>query len=231
MAFRILLVEDDAEIAEFVAQGLREEGFLVEQASDGHAGAHALATATWDLVILDWWLPGPDGDALLERFRNAGNTTPVLFLTARDAVEQRVEGLNAGADDYLCKPFAFEELLARVRALLRRLPGRVGSQWRHHDVVLDLATNRAERAGQPLGLTAREQALLLFFLRHPGEVLSRTRFYEQVWQEQYDGLSNTLEVHIMELRKKLEAHGPRLIHTIRGRGYMLGDPSEAEEKR
>src|SRR4051812_48006103 len=123
MAFRILFVEDDAEIAEFVAQGLREEGFLVEQARDGHGGAHALATSTWDLVILDWWLPGPDGYALLRTFREAGKTTPVIFLTARDAVEQRVEGLNAGADDYLCKPFAFEELLARVQALLRRPPG------------------------------------------------------------------------------------------------------------
>ncbi len=231
MSFRILYVEDDAEIAEYVAQGLREEGFLVEQALDGHSGGHALTTSSWDLIILDWWLPGPDGHALLKDFRAAGKTTPVLFLTARDAVQQRVEGLNAGADDYLCKPFAFEELLARVQALLRRLPGRIGTEWRHHDVVLDLSTNRAERAGQPLGLTAREQALLLFFLRYPGEVVSRTRLYEQVWQEQYDGLSNTLEVHIMELRKKLEAYGPRLIHTVRGRGYMLGEPSGlAEEK-
>lgn len=228
MAFRILLVEDDAEIAEFVAQGLREEGLLVEQARDGQDGEHALSTSTWDLVILDWWLPGPDGLTLLRHFRQAGKTTPVLFLTARDAVVQRVEGLSAGADDYLCKPFAFEELLARVQALLRRLPGRMGTEWRHHDVVLDLATNRAERAGQPLGLTSREQALLQFFLRHPGEVLSRTRLYEQVWQEQYDGLSNTLEVHVSELRRKLEAHGPRLIHTVRGRGYLLGDPTPAE---
>ena len=228
MTFRLLLVEDDVEIAEFVAQGLREEGFLVEQASDGHSGGHALSTSTWDLVVLDWWLPGPDGLTLLREFRESGKITPVLFLTARDAVAQRVEALNAGADDYLCKPFAFEELLARVRALLRRLPGLTGTEWRHHDIVLDLSANRAERAGQPLGLTAREQALLLFYMRHPGEVLSRTRLYEQVWQEQYDGLSNTLEVHVSELRRKLEAHGPRLIHTIRGRGYMLGDPAPPE---
>jgi two-component system copper resistance phosphate regulon response regulator CusR len=229
LAFRILLVEDDAEIAEFVAQGLREEGYLVELAADGHTGAHALASASWDLVILDWWLPGPDGMILLRQLREAGKTTPVLFLTARDAVAQRVEGLREGADDYLCKPFAFEELLARVQALLRRLPGRVGTEWRHHDVVLDPAANRAERAGHSLNLTSREQALLLFFLRHPGEVLSRTRLYEQVWQEQYDGLSNTLEVHISELRRKLEAHGPRLIHTVRGRGYLLGDPATPED--
>jgi two-component system copper resistance phosphate regulon response regulator CusR len=229
MAFRILLVEDDAEIAEFVAQGLREEGYTVERAADGHDGGHALDTSTWDLVILDWWLPGPDGRTLLQRFRRAGRTTPVLFLTARDAVAQRVEGLHAGADDYLCKPFAYEELLARVQALLRRGQTSTGTEWRHHDVVLNPTANRAERAGKPLHLTAREQALLLFFLRHPGEVLSRTRLYEQVWQEQYDGLSNTLEVHVMELRKKLEAHGPRLLHTVRGRGYLLGDPAPAED--
>ena len=229
MAFRILYVEDDAEIAEFVAQGLREEGYVVESAADGHTGGHALETSNWDLVILDWWLPGPDGFTLLRRFREAGRTTPVLFLTARDAVAHRVEGLQAGADDYVCKPFAYEELLARVQALLRRPPALASTELRHHDVVLDPATNRAERAGQPLGLTAREFALLLYFMRHTGEVLSRTRLYEQVWEEQYDGTSNTLEVHVMELRKKLEAHGPRLIHTVRGRGYMLRDPAPAGE--
>lgn len=228
MAYRILFVEDDVEIAEFVAQGLREEGYVVEVAADGHTGRHALTTSTWDLVLLDWWLPGPDGFTLLKEFRGAGRTTPVLFLTARDAVAQRVEGLAGGADDYLCKPFAYEELLARVQALLRRATGTAGPVWRHHDVLVDPSSNRAERAGKPLGLTAREHALLLFFLRHPGEVLSRTRLYEQVWQDQYDGLSNTLEVHVMELRKKLEAHGPRLIQTVRGRGYLLGDPTASE---
>ena len=229
MAFRILIVEDDAEIAEFVAQGLREEGFVVERAADGHQAGHALRTGTWDLVILDWWLPGPSGMDLLQQFRQLGRTTPVLFLTARDAVAQRVEGLTAGADDYLCKPFAFEELLARVYTLLRRQPGYNGTQWQHHDLMVDLTTNRADRAGHSLNLTARERALLMFFMRHPGEVLSRTRLYEQVWDEQYDGLSNTLEVHVMELRRKMEAHGPRLIHTVRGRGYMLGEPLLAEK--
>jgi two-component system copper resistance phosphate regulon response regulator CusR len=224
MAFRVLVVEDDAEIGEFVAQGLREEGYVVELAADGHGGQHALSASAWDVVILDWWLPGPDGFTLLRAFRDAGHAAPVLFLTARDAVQQRVEGLKAGADDYLCKPFAFEELLARVQALLRRPQVRTGTEMRHHDVVIDVATSRAERGGKPLGLTAREFSLLAFFVRHPGEVLSRTRLYEQVWEEQYDGLSNTLEVHVMELRKKLEAHGPRIIHTVRGRGYMLGDP-------
>jgi two-component system copper resistance phosphate regulon response regulator CusR len=224
LASRILLVEDDIEISECVADGLREEGYAVEQAHDGHAGVRALAIGKWDLVVLDWSLPGPDGLSLLRRFRHQGDRTPVLLLTAHDAVADRVEGLRAGADDYLCKPFAFEELLARVEALLRRAPGRIGTEWRHHDLTLDLATSRVERAGKPLSLTAREQALLLFFLRHPGEVLSRTQLYEEVWQEQYDGRSNTLEVHIVELRRKLEAHGPRLIHTVRGHGYMLGEP-------
>jgi two-component system, OmpR family, copper resistance phosphate regulon response regulator CusR len=228
MAFRILLVEDDPEIVEFVAQGLREEGYVVEKAADGHAGSRALRAAKWDLVILDWWLPGPDGFTLLREFREAKQVTPVLFLTARDAVAQRVEGLKGGADDYLCKPFAFEELLARVQALLRRPSVLAGTALRHQDILLDPSSNRAERGGKQLGLTARELALLLFFIRHPGEVLSRTRLYEQVWEDQYDGLSNTLEVHVMELRKKLEAHGPRLIHTVRGRGYMLGDPAAPE---
>jgi two-component system copper resistance phosphate regulon response regulator CusR len=223
MAIRLLVIEDDEEIADFISRGLREEGFLVEVAGDGTSGWEELKSAAWDVVVLDWWLPGQDGLTVLQRFRQVNQTTPVLFLTARDAVEQRVQGLNAGADDYLCKPFDFSELLARVQALLRRRPNRIGTRLEHQDVAMDLATQRVERAGQPLDLTAKEQALLLFFLRHPGEVLSRTRIYEHVWQESFDGLSNTLEVHVMELRRKLEAHGPRLIHTVRGRGYVFGE--------
>jgi two-component system, OmpR family, copper resistance phosphate regulon response regulator CusR len=223
MAIRLLVIEDDMEIADFISRGLREEGFLVEVAADGTSGWQELKSAAWDLVVLDWWLPGQDGLTLLQRFRQINQTTPVLFLTARDAVEQRVQGLNAGADDYLCKPFDFAELVARVQALLRRRPGSIGTRLEHQDVAMDLATQRVERAGRSLDLTAKEQALLLFFLRHPGEVLSRTRIYEHVWQESFDGLSNTLEVHVMELRRKLEAHGPRLIHTVRGRGYLFGE--------
>ncbi len=223
MGIRILVIEDEAEIADFLVRGLREEGFVVEHAADGTDGLHRLQTESWDLLLLDWWVPGPDGLQILKRFRQAGGTTPVLFLTARDAISDRVQGLDGGADDYLCKPFAFEELLARVRFLIRRQDHRQHSRLTHGDVSLDLVTQRAERAGRRLDLTAKEQALLVLFLRHPGEVLSRTRIYEQVWEDRYDGLSNTLEVHIKELRRKLEAFGPRLIGTVRGRGYVFGE--------
>lgn len=224
MGYRILVIEDEPELADFVLRGLREEGLGVEHAPDGESGYHALASSEWDLVILDWWLPREDGLSLLRRYRQAGGLSPVLFLTARDAVSDRVRGLDAGADDYLCKPFAFDEFLARVRALLRRHDRTPQPILESGDVTLDLAAQRATRAGQPLDLTAKEFALLIFFLRHPGQVLSRTRIYDHVWDEHFDGTSNTLEVHVMDLRRKLEVHGPRIIHTLRGRGYRL-DPS------
>ena len=222
MGIRVLVIEDDAEIADFIVRGLREEGYTVELANDGIDGGHALAHGNWDLVVLDWWLPGADGLTLLRRLRQAGNATPVLFLTARDAVSDRVRGLDGGADDYLCKPFDYEELLARVRALSRRQANAVSNVLAYADVRVDLATHRVERAGHRLELTAKEHALLVFFLRHPGEVLSRTRIYEHVWKERYDGVSNTLEFHVMQLRKALESRGDRLIHTLRGRGYIFG---------
>lgn len=229
MSIRILVIEDEATIADFIVRGLREEGFTVTHAADGEDAWHALRSGTWDVVLLDWWLPGLDGLTLLRRYRQAGHTAPVLFLTARDAVSDRVRGLDSGADDYLCKPFAFEELLARVRALSRRPERGTSTVLSYGDVRVDLATHRAERAGRRLDLTVKEEALLVLFLRHPDEVLSRTRIYEQVWDERYDGLSNTLEVHVMELRRKLEAHGPRLIHTLRGRGYQFGAPPATKE--
>jgi two-component system copper resistance phosphate regulon response regulator CusR len=230
MGIRILVVEDEPAIADFLVRGLREEGFTVEHAGDGESAWHALRTGGWDAVLLDWWLPAVDGLTLLRRYRQAGGAAPVLFLTARDAVSDRVRGLDGGADDYLCKPFAFDELLARVRALVRRQSRTADTVLSHAGVRLDLATQRAERDGRRLELTAKEQALLVLFLRHPGEVLSRTRIYEHVWDERYDGLSNTLEVHIMELRRKLEAHGPRLIHTRRGRGYVFEEAGAEGEQ-
>ena len=221
MGVRILVIEDEDEIADFLVRGLREEGFTVERAEDGKVGWHYLQAGGWDVVVLDWWLPVTDGLQLLKRYRQQDQVTPVL-LTAKDAVSDRVQGLDNGANDYLCKPFAFEELLARVRALVRS-HGQPTILLAYQDVQIDLATQRAERAGRRLDLTAKEQALLVFFLRHPGEVLSRTRIYEQVWDERYDGQSNTLEVHVKELRRKLEAHGPRIIQTLRNRGYWLGE--------
>jgi two-component system copper resistance phosphate regulon response regulator CusR len=221
---RVLLVEDDASLARSIVDGLSDEGFTVAHAADGDAAREALRSGDWDLVILDWWLPGPDGLAVLKGHRREGGTTPVLFLTARDAVSDRVLGLDGGADDYLCKPFAFEELLARARALIRRGRPVEVMTLSYRDVRVDLAAQKAERAGHPLNLTAKEYALLVFFLRHPDEILSRTRIYGHVWGEVFDFVSNTLDVHIVALRRALEARGSRLIQTVRGRGYLLGDP-------
>jgi len=228
MSIRILIVEDELDLADFLVRGLREEGFAVEHAADGENAWDVMQSGTWDLLVLDWWLPGVDGLTLLRRLRQSGGSVPVLFLTARDAVTDRVRGLDSGADDYLCKPFAFDELLARIRALVRRRDRLPELTIARGDVTIDLAAGRARRAGQPLDLTAKELALLTFFVRHPGQVLSRTRIYDHVWDESFDGLSNTLEVHVMELRRKLEAHGPRVIHTLRGRGYLFEATSAPE---
>lgn len=229
MSARILIVEDEPRIADFLVRGLSEEGYQVEHAADGRAGSIALSLGPWDLVLLDWWLPGEDGIDLLRRFRQQNRTTPVLFLSARDAVAQRVAGLDAGADDYLTKPFAFEELLARVRALLRRPSQATPLVLEYADLKVDLAGQKAYRAGQLLDLTAKEFQLLTLLLRYPGTILSRTRIFDAVWGEQYDGSSNTLEVHVKELRRKLEAVGPRIIHTHRGRGYALDAHASGEE--
>lgn len=230
MSSRILLIEDEPGIASFLLRGLTEEGYTVEQANDGPSGRLALQRQTWDLVLLDWWLPGEDGIDLLRRFRATDRTTPVLFLTARDAVSQRVTGLDAGADDYLCKPFVFEELLARIRALLRRRDQASGLMLEHAGIRADLARQRATRDGMELELTAKEFTLLCLFLRHPGHVLSRTRIFETVWGEYYDRISNTIEVHIKELRRKLELFGPRVIHTRRGSGYVFQPDMGGEDE-
>lgn len=225
MSIRILVVEDDPTIADFLLRGLREEGFTVVHAADAGQGRLRMQTESWDLILLDCALPGADGLTLLRQYRQEGGSSPVLLITARDAISDRVRGLDSGADDYLCKPFAFEELLARMRSLTRRQDRRGSTLLSYNDVTVDLVSQRAQRAGSRLDLTVKEQALLMYFLQNPHKVLTRTRIYEQVWDEKFDGLSNTLEVHIMELRRKLEAHGPRLIFTVRGKGYVLGDPS------
>lgn len=230
VTMRILIVEDEADLADFLVRGLREEGYIVERAADGEEALFWLTKGPWDTVLLDWWLPKRDGLEVLRRFRQKDLQTPVLFLTARDAVSDRIRGLDGGADDYLAKPFSFDELLARVRALTRRCNGAGNHLLAYGDVRIDLLTRRAERAGRPLELTAKEEALLIYFVRHPGEVLTRTRIYENVWDERYDGLSNTLEVHVKELRRKLEGGGGlRLIHTLRNRGYIFGDDAHGRE--
>ena len=223
MNLRILLIEDEDEISDFIVRGLREEQFIVERAVDGHQGWSMLLQRNWDVVLLDWWLPGLDGIAILNRFRKENLSTPVLFLTARDAVSDRVKGLENGADDYLCKPFAFDELIARIRALARRQDRFLTTTLTHGDLNVDLASHRVERSGMKIDLTARETSLLVFLMQNVGHVLPKKDIYEQVWQDKYDSLSNTLEVHIMELRKKLESSGPRLIHTLRNKGYRFAD--------
>ncbi len=225
---RLLIVEDELELADFIIRGLREEDFEVGHSADGDEAAKALRGGGWDLIVLDWWLPGQDGLSLLRHYRERGGVAPVLFLTARDAIADRVRGLDAGADDYLSKPFAFDELLARIRALLRRRERAADMRIKYADVTVDLISRRVARAGHALDLTSKELALLTFLLRHPGQVLSRTRIYDHVWDEQnHNAMSNTLEVHVMELRRKLEVRGPRIIQTIRGRGYLLESPPGA----
>jgi two-component system copper resistance phosphate regulon response regulator CusR len=222
MARTILIIEDEIDFAEFVITGLADEGFSVEHAVDGKQAREMLHNRPWDLILLDWSLPNQDGLSLLLGFRQSGFETPVIFLTARDEVDDRVMGLDSGADDYLCKPFAFAELLARVRALVRRRERPSRLILSHDDVTIDLVAQRAQRAGRELDLTAKELALLSFFLRHPGQVLTREQIYENVWDGDYDTSSNTFEVHLKELRRKLEALGPRLILNRRGHGYFLG---------
>jgi DNA-binding response OmpR family regulator len=229
MVRSVLIIEDEREFAEFIIEGLTEEGFSVQHAVDGNQGGVMLKSRAWDLVLLDWLLPGRDGLALLRDFRESGGDAPVIFLTARDQVDDRVMGLDGGADDYLCKPFAFAELLARARALVRRRERPSAMILSHGDVSLDVMAQRAQRAGQPLDLTAKELALLSYFLRNPRTILTRERIYENVWDEDFDTSSNTFEVHLKELRRKLEALGPRIIYNRRGQGYFLGRPFFARE--
>jgi DNA-binding response OmpR family regulator len=228
MSGRILVIEDELRIADFLLRGLSEEGYHVEHAADGSVASMRLQSEEWDLVLLDWWLPFEDGLTVLKKFRQHNRRTPVLFLTARDAVSERVVGLDAGADDFLAKPFAFEELLARVRALMRRPEQKNSVTIDFENIHVNLETQKATRDNRTLDLTAKEFNLLVYFLRHPYKVLSKTKIYETVWDENFDGFSNTLEVHIKDLRRKLEMHGPRLIQTRRGRGYVL-DAAMSEE--
>lgn len=218
---RILIVEDEVRAAAYLRQGLSEAGFSVEVAHDGVEGEHLALTQAFDLLILDVMLPGRSGWEILASVRRMSQT-PVLFLTARDRVEDRVRGLEAGADDYLVKPFAFSELLARVRTLLRRRPQAELDVLRVADLELDLARHKAWRGGVRVTLTAKEMALLALFMRRRGEVLSRTLIAEQVWDMHFDSDTNVVDVAVRRLRAKIdEPFELKLIHTLRGVGYVL----------
>ena len=219
---RILLVEDEAKIAAFLRKGLTENGFVVDHARLGDDGLHLARTGAYDLVILDVMLPNLDGWTILAALRQEGKQTPVLYLTARDAIHDRVKGLELGADDYLVKPFAFSELLARVRSVLRRGPARQSETIRVADLEIDVVRLRAFRAGQRLDLTPKEFALLSLLARRAGDVLSRTLIAEQVWDMNFDSDTNVVDVHIRHLRSKVDDPFERkLIHTVRGVGYVL----------
>ena len=223
MQNKILLIEDEPQIASFISRGLQREGYSVSTATDGESGLEKAFGELPDLIILDVMLPGIDGLTVCRQIRDAEMQTPVLMLTAKDAVPDRVAGLEAGADDYLVKPFAFEELLARVRALgRRRAPIESDAPLTFADLTLDPTTRMAQRNERNIELTAKEYDLLELFMRHPNQVLTRDQIYDRIWGYDFGGESNIIEVYIRYLRSKLESEGePRLLHTVRGVGYAL----------
>lgn len=227
---RILLVEDDLKTGDYLKQGLSEAGYITDWVSDGLSGKHQALSETYDLIILDVMLPVLDGWSVLSAIRQAGLTMPILFLTAKDEIDDRVKGLKLGADDYLVKPFAFAELLARIMSLLRRGQQREDDVILVADLELDLRRRRVTRAGQRIDLTAKEFALLELFMRRQGEILPRSLIASQVWDMNFDSDTNVVEVAIKRLRSKVDlGFSPRLIQTIRGMGYVLevGDDATA----
>ncbi len=227
MSQRILVVEDEPEIAGYLRRGLSFEGFVVETAADGHAALIAARERPPDVIVLDVMLPKIDGFEVARRIRTVSDV-PIIMLTARDAVPDRVQGLEVGADDYLVKPFAFEELLARIKAQLRRVQGRnAGSTLRYGPIQMDVAAHEAIIHTRRVELTAKEYELLELFMRHPQQVMTRDIIYDRVWGYDFGGESNIIEVYVRYLRQKLEAHGEaRVIHTVRGVGYILREDEE-----
>jgi len=219
---RVLVVEDERRIADFISRGLSEQGYGVDIAYDGDEALHWADVAEFDVIVLDVMLPVRDGIEVCRTLRERGSRTPILMLTARDAIEDRVRGLDSGADDYLVKPFAFAELMARIRALTRREPAAKGTVLRVGDLVLDSTTREVSRAGEHIDLTTREYALLEYLTRHPNQVLTRTMIAEHVWNYDFDNATNVIDVHIRNLRRKIDDPFPtKLIHTVRGAGYRI----------
>jgi DNA-binding response OmpR family regulator len=228
---RVLLVEDDSGIAHFVAKGLREQSYAVDVSANGEEALYQVAINTYDLVILDVMIPAPNGFAVCQELRRTGHRMPVLMLTARDAVEDRVEGLDCGADDYLTKPFEFRELLARLRALLRRPSALQSPTLSVADLIVDTAGQAVSRGGRFISLTAKEYALVEFLVRNAGRVVGRAEIAEHVWDEEFDPFSNLIEVYVNRVRRKIDTKGFKpLLHTRRGAGYVLSPDATPDGK-
>jgi DNA-binding response OmpR family regulator len=226
---RILVVEDEPVAAALLAKGLREHAYAVDVAADGDEGIQQAGTNDYDLLILDVLLPGMNGLELCRQLRADGLAAPILMLTARGGLEQRVEGLDAGADDYLPKPYHFPELLARVRALLRRGPALASAVLAVDDLTIDTRARRVERSGRPIQLTTKEYTLLEYLVRRQGEVVGRADIAEHVWDDSFDPMSNLIEVYIQRLRRKIDdGFAQRLIHTRRGAGYEIGPVADTD---
>jgi len=227
---RVLLVEDETRVAGFVARGLREHSYAVDVAGDGDAALYQAAVEHYDLVVLDVMLPGKSGHAVCRELRASGFRAPILMLTARDSIDDRVAGLDSGADDYLVKPFDFKELLARLRALSRRSGVPRAEMLQAADLVVNTASHAVTRAGRPISLTAKEYALLEFLLLHRERVVGRELIAQHVWDESFDAFTNIIDVYVKRLRAKIEADGgSRLIHTRRGEGYILSAEPRGRE--
>ena len=219
---RILIVEDEKKVAGFIKKGLEEETYAADVAYDGEEGLHLGAEGQYDLIILDIMLPKLDGLEVLSQLRSKGKDIPIILLTAKDAVDDRVAGLNKGADDYLTKPFAFSELLARVRVLLRRGKAEVKTILQIVDLTLDLVSHKVDRGGDEIELTGKEYSLLEYFMRNQGKVLTRTMIAEHVWDYNFDTFTNVIDVYINHLRKKIDkGRQNKLLHTLRGVGYIM----------